>query len=186
MPSPSPSISISPAVSIAGRGDEQSSPAFSPLIKIASDKATQAEHKKWQGQMQRLSESHDKHGNIASKRHERMFVGGPWDGHITESFGNGPRMKTDPKGRHADYFIKDKMFIPEAGRKITGYHIYSNSRSIWADDNGYVRPEHRQFTNVGLRGPQMRMMFYYAGFLDEGFLSLGGLDFSEFSGILKA
>lgn len=160
-----------------------------PIIKIADSKAVQKEKADFRKQVEIIgSETLDEFGNPKSYRNEDLFMGGPYNGHTCEHSPNGPRAHNDPKGYWADYFIKDKMKIPETGSWVTGYHLYSTSRSIYSNgEDGMILKEHQsQMGGLGSRGPNMRKLYYYCGWFDEGFLTLGGLSFDEFTGYLSA
>lgn len=155
---------------------------IAPLIKIAPSKEEQAKEKQFIKDVEGMADTLRPDGTVVSERHKDQFFGGPYHGFICSHQPNGPRAHNDPNGNWADYYIKDKLYIPDAHGKISGYHIYSTVRNIMGSD-GYINKGHASQWGLGTRTTNYRKCYYYIGFFDEGFLALEGISVADFTGI---
>lgn len=158
---------------------------ISPLIKIAPPKEEQIAERQFIKDVENMGDDHTKTGAIVSERHNDQFFGGPHHGLVCSHQPNGPRASNDPNGFWSDYYIKDKIYIPEAHGKVTGFHIYSTVRNIMGSD-GHIAKGHASQWGLGSRTKNFRKCYYYIGFFDEGFLALEGISVSDFMGVFTS
>jgi len=150
-------------------------------IIIAPSKEEQAKDKQFHKTLDLL----DEEVGGPSQRDKDQFFGGPNDGLICQHNPNGPRNSADPEGLYADYFIKDKVYLPEFGCRMPGYHMYSCVRQV-SPEGSYTINFPKTFPCGGLRGANFRKSYFYVGFISPALLAADGINPSDFREILSA